>query len=151
MDNQWGEPGVEEIENALRQALQHVPAPQGFADRVLRRAEARVRDRDLPRPVARPAFGRSKQSRTLILQMAAAAAVVMSAAGGALHIHHVREQQRALEEQSRAVDAQLDLALHLTTRAIHSVNAEVNESQAGRYTRAFLDDSSNRNSGRKDQ
>lgn len=113
-----------ELEEELRQALRHVPAPDGFADRVMRRVGAET---------ALTALERRSQGTLLRMHpvwwSAVAAALLLVVGGDALHLHLQHRAQR-----ERAAEAQVDLALQLTSHALDQVELDVDRSPAGRWT-----------------
>lgn len=119
---------IAEIEESLRHALRHVPAPEGFAGRVM----ARVADGTQPVTVTaeRRMPSTLLHMRPMAWWTAVAAALLLAVGGGdALHIRHQHVAQR-----ERAAEAQLDLALQLTSHALNEVELNLDRSRAGRFT-----------------
>ncbi|WP_156993932.1 hypothetical protein [Terriglobus sp. TAA 43] len=121
---------VEELEHDLRACMRHVPAPEGFTDRVMQRVATRE-------------AARNQKSRLTVFASAhkragwwtAIAATLLFAIGGDMvHLHHVREARRAAEAQQ-----QLDLALQLTNHALDQVDTSMGRTQAARFTQIALE------------
>ena len=120
---------VTAIEKGLRQALRHVPAPEGFADRVMARAAASG-----ARSGRRGGTGPLLHMHPAAAWWSAMAAALLLALGGgdALHLHN---QHRAQQEQ--AAQAEVDRALRLTNHALNEVTVNLDRSHAGRFTRLW--------------
>ncbi len=120
---------VTEIEEGLRQALRHVPAPEGFADRTVARAAASG-----GRSSRRGGTGTLLRMHPAAAWWCAVAAALLLAVGGgdALHLHN---QHRAQQEQ--AAQAEVDRALRLTNHALNEVTVNLDRSHAGRFTRLW--------------
>ena len=118
---------IEGLEADLRQSLQHVPAPEGFEDRVM----ARVARPQKTRQATRRVFGSKGQYGAWWAGIAAA--LVMSVgAGDALHVRHQRQQREAA-----AVQAQMDMAMQLTSHAWNEVQVGLVRSPAGRFAQLW--------------
>lgn len=121
----------EEVEAGLRRSLQHVSAPPGFTEKVMQR----VAEREAARLVGGKREARhiaffSGANRQTAWWTAAAAALALSVGGGdALHLRHQRE--------AAAAQAQVDLAMQLTSHALNGVQAGLHHSPAGRFTEMF--------------
>ncbi len=115
---------IEETESELRHGLRHVPAPEGFSDRVM----ARVAQRESARKaVARkPAFGGLHRNAGVWTSIAAA--LVLAVGGNVLHIRHERQEREAAQ-----VQAQMDLAMELTGHALDHVQGNLDRSPAGQF------------------
>ena len=117
-----------ELEDSLRQGLRHVPAPEGFAGRVMARVAGGG---------AGPVENTRRTAGTLLPMhpaaawwSAAAAALLLAVGGGdALHIRHQHEVQR-----EHAAEAQVDLAMQLTNHALNEVELNLDRSHAGKFT-----------------
>lgn len=110
-----------ELEAELRQQMQRVKPPQGFADAVLERARSGYRSEpglEVRRRIARPSTGPS----FLLL-----AASLLLACGSALEAHHQQQVRQA--QQARQVAGQFNLAIELTARTLHHIDDNV--SRAG--------------------
>ena len=121
---------VSVIEAELRQALQHVPAPEGFTDRVMGRVTQREAARG-SRPVPARSFGvgfGGMHSSTG--WWTAIAAMLLLALGG--DITYLRHQRT--EREAAKVQQQMDLAMQLTSHALDQVDGSLERSHAGRYT-----------------
>ena len=113
----------------MRQSLRHVPAPVGFTDRVMSRIAER--DRRVPQPVRRGALLRGRPYAAWWAGVAAALVVAVSG-GNALHVRHQRQAQEAA-----AVQAQLDVAMQLTSHALGQVQTGLDRSPAGKFARVW--------------
>lgn len=111
-----------EIEQNLRQSLQHVAAPEGFTDRVM----ARVANRKSITP-ARRVYA-VMPTRTGWWTAVAACLALAIGGGGTLHVHHLHQQREA------AMQAQLDLAMQMTNHALNEVAIGLDRSPMGRFT-----------------
>lgn len=101
----------DEFDQQLRQDLGPVPAPEGFADRVMERVagERKLRFRMVPQ-------------RTLHLWQAAIAAMVLiGVLFGAAEWTHKRQEQR----QAEVVQRQFDVAMHITEKTLDSVGERI--------------------------
>ena len=121
---------VSAVESELRQSLQHVPAPDGFTDRVM----ARVAEREAAR-TSRPV--RTRKGSTGFGGMhrntnwwTAIAAMLLLAVGG--DITYLRHQR--VEREAAKVQQQMDLAMQLTSHALDEVDVGLEHSHAARYT-----------------
>jgi type VI protein secretion system component VasF len=121
---------VSAVENELRQSLQHVPAPDGFADRVM----ARVAEREAAR-TSRPASARQSTSgfsgmhRNTGWWTAIAAMLLLAVGGDITYLRHQRTEREAAKVQK-----QMDLAMELTSHALDKVDVGLERSHAARYT-----------------
>ncbi len=108
----------ERLEQELRSALHRDDAPEGFAERVLARANAQA---------SRPGlWERIVQSVHLpALRFATAAVLVIAAVGGSVEYRHYQQQKREGEQAKQ----QLLLALRITGSKLQYVQAKVNETQ----------------------
>ena len=113
---------LEQLEYDLRRDLRHVPAPAGFADRVLART-ARRQGRRFP----------SNALNARAAWWAAAAATLLLAGSEGRHLYRLHEAKQAQAQ------AQLTLAMTLTNHALQAVQRDVDRSPAGRYTRVLQD------------
>lgn len=121
---------LEEIEAGLRRSLQHVPAPENFTKHVLQR----VAEREAARKVA---GSRERRRSGLFMAVhqrtawwtAAAAALALSVGGNVLHERHQQYTRKAA-----AAQAQVDLAMQLTSHALNEVEIGLDRSPAGRFT-----------------
>jgi hypothetical protein len=119
----------EALERELRQSLQHVPAPDGFTDRVM----ARIADRESQamKPVRRKTFAGMQTSGAWWAGIAAA--LMMAVGGGnALHVRHQRQ-----EREAAAVQAQMDMAMQLTSHALNEVQIGLDRSPAGKFAQLW--------------
>ena len=118
-----------EIEEQLRESLQHVPAPDGFADRVM----ARIAEREsrAPKPVRRSTFGDLRQYGAWWAGIAAALIITVSG-GNVLLVRHQREAREAA-----AVQAQMDMAMQLTNHALNEVQIGLDRSPAGKFAQLW--------------
>ena len=121
---------VSAVEHQLRQTLQHVPAPDGFTDRVM----ARVAEREAAR-TARPvrakysSAGFSGMHRTAGWWTAIAAMLLLAVGGDLTYLRHQRTEREAAKVQQ-----QMDLAMQLTSHALDQVDVSLERSHAARYT-----------------
>ncbi|MEK6396518.1 MAG: hypothetical protein V4734_00400 [Terriglobus sp.] len=116
---------LEAVEHDLRTCLQHVPAPQGFTDRVM----ARVAEREAARKRRNSLVGFAAAHKRASWWTAIAATLLFAVGGDMVHLHHVREARRAAEAQQ-----QLDLAMQLTNHALEQVDTSMERTQAARLT-----------------
>ena len=119
----------EALESDLRHSLQHVPAPDGFTARVM----ARIAERELlaRQPVQRSTFGGMRQYGAWWAGIAAA--LILTVGGGdALHVRHQRH-----EREAAAVQAQMDMAMQLTSHALNEVQTGIDRSPAGRFAQLW--------------
>jgi hypothetical protein len=114
---------VAEIEEGLRQGLRHVPAPEGFTDRVMARVAQREASRQV-RVQKKAAF--AGLHRNAGVWTSIAAALVLAVGGGVIHTRHVEQEREAAQ-----VQAQLDLAMELTGHALDHVQGNLDKSPAG--------------------
>ncbi len=115
---------LQETEEDLRRGLRHVPAPEGFADRVMERVARREAARKLP--VKRAAF--AGLHRNAGVWTSIAAALVLAVGGNLMHVRHERQERQAAQ-----VQAQMDLAMELTGHALDQVQGELDKSPAGQF------------------
>lgn len=121
---------VSAVESELRQSLQHVPAPDGFADRVM----ARVAEREAARTV-RPVRARYSSAgfggmhRNAGWWTAIAAMLLLAVGGDVTYLRHQRTEREAAKMQQ-----QMDLAMQLTSHALDEVDVSLERSHASRYT-----------------
>ncbi len=101
----------DEFERELKEGLRRVPAPEGFADRVMRRiaGEERLRIRMMPQRVS------------YVWQMAVAAVVLLAVLFGAGEMAHRREERRKAE----LVQRQFDVAMRVTGRTLSGVGERI--------------------------
>lgn len=121
---------IEETESELRDGLRHVPAPEGFSDRVM----ARVAHRESARKaVARkPVFGGLHRNAGVWTSIAAA--LVLAVGGNVMHTRHERHEREAAQ-----VQAQMDLAMELTGHALDQVQGNLDRSPAGQFLNGLAD------------
>lgn len=102
----------DELDEQLKDDLKRVAAPEGFADRVMERVQARehTRLRVMPRQVRH------------VWQAIAAVALIGALLGTAEVAHQRRERQRA-----EVLQQQFDLAMHITQRTLDGVSQKVSE------------------------
>ena len=97
------------VEGELRAALQRVPAPEGFTDRVM----ARVAKREAKRQPSRPGNAGILQRRTGWIT-AVAAMLMLTMGGDLLHVRHQRREVQAKQAQEQS--AAILEGLHLSIR-----------------------------------
>ncbi|MFZ0517281.1 MAG: hypothetical protein WBF45_18015 [Acidobacteriaceae bacterium] len=100
------------FEQELRKSLQAVPAPDGFADRVLARVETLPHHEPAPWPV--------RAIRNPVVRGAIAAALLLSIGAGG-YIEHQRARQIAGEHARQ----QVLLALRITSSTLQDVRNKV--------------------------
>lgn len=102
-----------EFEQELKEGLGRVPAPGGFADRVMGRIarKERLRIRVLPQRVPN------------VWQMAVAAMVLLAVLFGVGEMTHRREERRRAE----LVQRQFDLAMRVTGRTLSGVGERISK------------------------
>ena len=130
MDNYGERVELERVETELRHCLKHVPAPEGFTNRVMERVAAKgaVKAKVLRFPSLGGAHRRAGW-------WSAIAAVLLLAVGGDIvHLHHVREAQKEAQAQQ-----QVDLAMQLTNHALGQVGDGLERSHAARFTQIALE------------
>ena len=129
MDNYDERVDLERVESELRQCLEHVPAPEGFADRVMERVAAKgaVKAKVLRFPSLVGAHRRAGWWSAI------AAALLLAVGGDLVHLHRVREAQKQAEAQQ-----QVDLAMELTNHALGQVGDSLERSHAARFTQIAL-------------
>lgn len=112
MSNDVGDDMNDEFEQRLKHDLERVAAPEGFADRVMRRVRAgeQSRLRIMPRRVLH------------VWQAVAAAALIAVLLGGAEAVHRQQERQRA-----EVLQRQFDVAMQITQRTLSGVSQRVSE------------------------
>ncbi len=120
---------IEAAESELRRELQHVPAPDGFTDRVM----ARIVEREA-RPPKSVRRGMTARMRPYGAWWAGIAAGLIVAVGGgdALFVHHQRQ-----EREAAAVQAQMDIAMQLTSHALNQVQIGLDRSPAGKFSQLW--------------
>ncbi|SEC28992.1 anti-sigma factor [Terriglobus roseus] len=121
---------VSAVESELRQSLQHVPAPDGFSDRVM----ARVAEREAARksrlvPTRQSSSGFGGMHRNAGWWTAIAAVLLLAVGGDLTYLRHKRVEREAAQMQQ-----QMDLAMQLTSHALDKVDVSLERSHAGRYT-----------------
>jgi hypothetical protein len=121
---------LEAVEHDLRTCLQHVPAPEGFTDRVMQR----VADREAARKRKHSLASFAAAHKRAGWWTAIAATLLFAIGGDMVHLHHVREAKRAVEAQQ-----QLDLAMQLTNHALEQVDTSMERTQAARFTQIALE------------
>ncbi|MEG9433294.1 hypothetical protein [Terriglobus sp. ADX1] len=121
---------IEELEHELRGCLRHVPAPEGFTDRVMQRVATREAARKQKNRLAVFASAHKRAGWWAV----AAATLVFAIGGDMVHLHHAREARRAAEAQQ-----QLDLALQLTNHALDQVDTSMERTRAARFTQIALE------------
>ena len=110
---------MKELDEELRNALRREPAPAGFAERVLQRAEDARRDEVGQRRTQRWNPGRP------LVGLAAAAALVAAVAGG-IQYRNV-ERARAERAAGEAAKEQVIKALRITAGTLQIVQEKVRE------------------------
>lgn len=102
----------DEFEQKLKDDLEQVAAPEGFADRVMRRVQAAesARLRIMPRRMMH------------VWQAVAAVALIGILLGSGLVVRQRHEQQRA-----EVLQRQFDLAMQITQRTLNGVGQRVSE------------------------
>lgn len=105
----------DEIERQLKQDLRRVPAPEGFADRVMEcvAKKERLRLRIVP------------QRSLHVWQVAIAAAALIAVLFGGVQWMHRQQERR----QAEIVQQQFDVAMQVTERTLDGVGERI--SQAG--------------------
>lgn len=121
---------LEAVEHDLRTCLQHVPAPEGFTDRVMARVSQREAARKRKSNIASFAAAHKRAG----WWTAIAATLLFAIGGDMVHLHHVREERRAAEAQQ-----QLELAMQLTNHALEQVDTSMEHTQAARFTQIALE------------
>ena len=102
----------DDIEQRLKNDLERVAAPDGFADRVMARVRAREHGRLHPMPRRMPHVWQAIAAVTLI-------AVLL---GGVDAIHRRQEQRRA-----EVIQHQFEMAMEITQRTLDGVGERVSE------------------------
>lgn len=129
------EPEESVVERELRQALRHVPAPNGFTDKVMSRVAVREAGRtSRPAPRANSGSGLSGLHRHAGWWTAIAAMLLAAAGGDIAYLRHQRTEREAAR-----VRQQLDLAMELTSQALDKVDVGLERSHAARYTQMVLE------------
>ena len=118
------------IEEQLRDSLRHVPAPEGFTDRVMSRLGEKDGTRPKVVPIQRSTFANVSPFRVWWTGIAAALVVAVGGAGVYLH------QQRQAREAA-VVQAQMEVAMQLTSHALNGVQMGLHRSPAGRFERLW--------------
>jgi hypothetical protein len=118
LDNDEFDPELEAMfEQELRATLQAVPAPDGFADRVLARVDALPQHEPAPWPV--------RTIRKPIVRGAIAATLLLALGVGG-YLEHQRERQIAGEHARQ----QVLLALRITSSTLQDVRNKVDGNNA---------------------
>ena len=104
----------DEFEQELKEGLGRVPAPEGFADRVMERIARKERRRIRVMP-----------QRVYVWQMTVAAMVLLAVLFGVGERVHRREERRKAE----LVQRQFDVAMRVTGRTLSGVGERI--SRAG--------------------
>jgi hypothetical protein len=114
---------LDDLSDELKNVLRREEAPDGFADRVLRRVEGKSAGEPL---VERIAVHRSAppRSRPNWYQLAAAAALVL-AIGGGVGEYRAIQRQRAERAAGEAATAQLMLALEIAGAKLQLVQTKI--------------------------
>ncbi|MEZ2345515.1 hypothetical protein [Terriglobus sp. RCC_193] len=121
---------IEELEHDLRACMRHVPAPEGFTDRVMQRVATREATRKQKSRLAVFASAHKRAGWWTLV----AATLLFAIGGDMVHLHRVREERRATEAQQ-----QLDLALQLTNHALDQVDTSMERTSAARFTQIALE------------
>lgn len=121
---------LEAVEHDLRTCLQHVPAPEGFTDRVM----VRVSEREAARRRKNSLTSFATAHKRAGWWTAIAATLLFAIGGDMVHLHHVHEAKREAEAQQ-----QLDLAMQLTNHALEQVDTSMEHTQAARLTQIALE------------
>jgi flagellar biosynthesis/type III secretory pathway M-ring protein FliF/YscJ len=102
-----------ELERELKEGLGRVPAPEGFADRVMERVarKERLRIRMMPQRVS------------YVWQMAIAAVVLLAVLFGVAEMAHRREERQRAE----LVQRQFDVAMRVTGRTLSGVGERISK------------------------
>ena len=121
---------LKKTEEELRQSLTHVPAPDGFTDRVMERVAARGRAAERPLGQSGVLLGMRQHAGW----WTSLAAMLALALGGsdAMHVRHQRHAREAA-----AAQAQVDLAMQLTNHALNEVETGLERSPAGRFVQLW--------------
>lgn len=114
------------IEEQLRDSLRHVPAPEGFTDRVMSRIGDTGGRRAKVLSMRSSTFGNVAPYGSLWAGIAAA--LLVAAGGGGMYVHQQRQAREAA-----AVQAQIDMAMQLTSHALNEVQIGLHRSPAGRF------------------
>ncbi|HEX3967927.1 MAG TPA: hypothetical protein VHW70_08185 [Edaphobacter sp.] len=103
----------DELEQELKEGLRRVPAPDGFADRVMKRAarKERLRIRVMPQRVS------------YVWQVAVAAMVLLAVLFGVGEIAQRREERRKAE----LVEHQFDVAMRVTGKTLSGVGERISK------------------------
>ena len=120
---------LEQLEEGLRWSLRHVPAPEGFTGRVMQRVAERKAARARSLGLGRRGHLFAQSNRSAWWAAAAAALAIAVGGGDVLHVRHQREAR-----QAQAAQAQVDLAMQLTSHALNEVELGLDRSPAGRFT-----------------
>lgn len=107
----------QDLESELKNDLQRVPVPRGFADGVMARARLESAS---PTRSARPASLQVRW-RWLWPALTLATAMLVLAIGGGYHVQQTREQQR----QAALAEARFATAMRITGRTLARVDDEV--------------------------
>ena len=101
----------DELEQELKQGLWRVPAPEGFADRVMERVAQREQRRLRVMP----------QRISPVWQAGIAAMLLISILFGAAEMVHRRQERR----QAEIVQHQFDVAMRVTGRTLDGVGERI--------------------------
>jgi hypothetical protein len=103
----------DEFEQELKEGLGRVPAPEGFADRVMERVarKERLRIRVMPQRVS------------YVWQMTVAAMVLLAVLFGVGEMAHRREERRRAE----VVQRQFDVAMRVTGKTLNGVGERISK------------------------
>jgi negative regulator of sigma E activity len=103
----------DEFEQELKEGLERVPAPEGFADRVMGRIarKERLRIRMMPQRVA------------YVWQMAVAAMVLLAVLFGVGEMAHRRDERRRAE----LVERQFDVAMRVAGKTLNGVGQRISK------------------------
>jgi hypothetical protein len=116
------------VEAELRHCLAHVPAPEGFTDRVMARVSAKAVVRKQAQ--RRALFAKAPQPAAW--WMAIAAMLLLAVGGDVAYLHHERQQREAAVQQD--AEQQMDRAFQLTNHALDQVQGGIDRTQAGKFT-----------------
>ncbi|MGI4758152.1 MAG: hypothetical protein ACRYGF_15055 [Janthinobacterium lividum] len=119
------------VEEDLHRSLRRVPAPDGFTGRVMLRVAEREIGRRTPdiHEVRHRGLSIAGHSRAAWWTALAAMLALTVGGGDLLHLRHQRQVQ-----QATAAQAQVDLAMQLTSHALNEVEIGLDRSPAGRFT-----------------
>lgn len=132
VDNYDETVAVDEMEEELRQCLRHVPAPEGFTERVMVRTVTSRAVSQKGRVLRFPGF--AGLHRRPGWWSAIAAALLLTAGGDMVHVYRVHEAQK-----QSAAQHQVDLAMQITNRALDQVGEGLERSHAAKLTQIALE------------